>query len=71
MSDGSYLLKTAEMDQAKQDAVMADLESRFGEFEIVESGLVGPSVGAELKKERADFSGAGCGADDCLYHLPV
>ena len=50
MSDGSYLLKTAEMDQAKQDAVMADLESRFGEFEIVESGLVGPSVGAELKK---------------------
>lgn len=50
MSDGSYLLKTAEMDQAKQDAVMADLEIRFGEFEIVESGLVGPSVGAELKK---------------------
>ena len=50
MSDGSYLLKTAEMDQDKQDAVMADLESRFGEFEIVESGLVGPSVGAELKK---------------------
>ncbi len=50
MSDGSYLLKTSEMDQAKQDEVMADLESRFGEFEIVESGLVGPSVGAELKK---------------------
>ena len=50
MSDGSYQLKTAEMDQDKQDAVMADLESRFGEFEIVESGLVGPSVGAELKK---------------------
>lgn len=50
MSDGSYLLKTEEMDQAKQDTVMADLESRFGEFEIVESGLVGPSVGAELKK---------------------
>lgn len=50
MSDGSYLLKTAEMDQDKQDAVMADLESRFGEFEIIESGLVGPSVGAELKK---------------------
>lgn len=29
---------------------MADLETRFGEFEIAESGLVGPSVGAELKK---------------------
>ena len=48
--NGSYLLKTEEMDQAKQDAVMADLETRFGKFEIAESGLVGPSVGAELKK---------------------
>ncbi len=50
LDNGSYLLKTEEMDQAKQDAVMADLETRFGEFEIAESGLVGPSVGAELKK---------------------
>ena len=50
LDNGSYLLKTEEMDQAKQDAVMADLETRFGKFEIAESGLVGPSVGAELKK---------------------
>ena len=50
LDNGSYLLKTEEMDQAKQDAVMADLETRFGKFESAESGLVGPSVGAELKK---------------------
>ncbi|MBQ5682272.1 MAG: protein translocase subunit SecF [Peptococcaceae bacterium] len=50
LDNGAYMLKTSEMDQAKQDSVMADLNSRFGELEIVESNLVGPSVGAELKK---------------------
>ncbi|MBQ5858251.1 MAG: protein translocase subunit SecF, partial [Peptococcaceae bacterium] len=50
LDNGVYMLKTSDMDQAKQDSVMADLNSRFGELEIVESNLVGPSVGAELKK---------------------
>ena len=50
LDNGAYMLKTSEMDQAKQDSVMADLTGRFGELEIVESNLVGPSVGAELKK---------------------
>lgn len=50
LDNGSFVLKTSEMDQAKQDSVMADLNSRFGSMEIVESNLVGPSVGEELKK---------------------
>lgn len=50
LDNGAYMLKTSEMDQAKQDSVMADLNSRFGALEIVESNLVGPSVGEELKK---------------------
>lgn len=50
LDDGSFVLKTAAMDQAKQDSLMADLNAEFGTFEIVSSGLVGPSVGAELKK---------------------
>lgn len=50
LDDGSFVLKTAVMDQAKQDRLMADLNAKFGALEIVSSGLVGPSVGAELKK---------------------
>lgn len=50
MDDGSYMLKTIEMDQATQDALMANLEDKYGEITIVSSGLVGPSIGAELKK---------------------
>ncbi|MBR5318420.1 MAG: protein translocase subunit SecF [Peptococcaceae bacterium] len=50
LDDGSFVLKTAVMDQAKQDSLMADLNAKFGALEIVSSGLVGPSVGAELKK---------------------
>ncbi|MBQ3205291.1 MAG: protein translocase subunit SecF [Peptococcaceae bacterium] len=50
LDDGSFMLKTTELNQAEQDSLMADLTSRFGELEIVSSSLVGPSVGAELKK---------------------
>ena len=50
LDDGSFMLKTTELNQAEQDSLMADLTSRFGELEIVYSSLVGPSVGAELKK---------------------
>ncbi len=50
LDDGSFMLKTTELNQAEQDSLMADLAGRFGELEIVSSGLVGPSVGAELKK---------------------
>ena len=53
LDDGSFMLKTTELNQAEQDSLMADLTSRFGELEIVSSGLVGPSVGAELKKNAA------------------
>ncbi len=50
LDNGAFVLKTSEMDQTKQDMVLADLNSRFGSMEIVESNLVGPSVGEELKK---------------------
>ena len=53
LDDGSFMLKTTELNQAEQDSLMADLAGRFGELEIVSSGLVGPSVGAELKKNAA------------------
>lgn len=50
LDDGNYLLKTVELNQAEQDALMSKIEAKHGAVTIVESGLVGPSVGAELKK---------------------
>lgn len=50
MDDGSYLLKTKELDQAAQDSLIASLTEKYGEVTIIQSGLVGPSVGSELKK---------------------
>ena len=50
MDDGSYLLKTKELVQAAQDSLIASLTEKYGEVTIVQSGLVGPSVGSELKK---------------------
>ncbi len=50
MDNGAFVLKTAEMDQAAEDALMADLTERFGTCDILSSGQVGPSVGNELKK---------------------
>ena len=50
MDDGSYLLKTKELDQAAQDSLIASLIEKYGEVTIIQSGLVGPSVGSELKK---------------------
>ena len=50
LDDGSFVLKTIELDQAAQDVLMADLTKRFGSLEIISSNMVGPSVGAELKK---------------------
>ena len=50
LDDGSYLLKTRELDQAAQDELIGKIEAKHGTVTIVQSGLVGPSVGAELKK---------------------
>ena len=50
MDDGSYLLKTKELDQSTQDSLIASLTEKYGEVTIIQSGLVGPSVGSELKK---------------------
>ena len=50
LDDGAYLLKTIEMDQAKQDELIANLEGKYGNITINSSNLVGPSIGSELKK---------------------
>ncbi len=50
LDDGSYVLKTVELDQAQQDALIANLEAQYGDITIVSSALVGPSIGAELKR---------------------
>ena len=50
LDDGSYLLKTRELDQDAQDQLMSQLKETYGDVEIIQSGLVGPSVGSELKK---------------------
>lgn len=42
--------KTKELDQAAQDSLIASLTEKYGEVTIIQSGLVGPSVGSELKK---------------------
>lgn len=50
LDDGAYLLKTIEMDQAKQDELITNLEAKYGNITINSSNLVGPSIGSELKK---------------------
>lgn len=50
LDDGSYLLKTIELDTEAQDELMANLEAKYGNITIASSNLVGPSIGSELKK---------------------
>ena len=61
LDNGAYMLKTSEMDQAKQDSVMADLTGRFGALEIVDRSCNGtggtlrtsPRYGNRLCNSRA------------------
>lgn len=50
LDDGSYVLKTSELTQDTEDALLKALEAKFGALEVLSSGLIGPSVGADLKK---------------------
>ena len=50
MDDGSYQIKTVELEQAKQDEVIGHLENNLGDLTILRSELVGPTIGKELKR---------------------
>lgn len=53
LDDGSYVLKTAELTQDAEEALIGSLEAKFGTLEVLSSNLIGPSIGAELKKSAA------------------
>ncbi|QNB45292.1 protein translocase subunit SecF [Thermanaerosceptrum fracticalcis] len=48
-SDGGFIIKTVELDQAKQDEVLKGIESKLGKYELLRSEKVGPVVGRELR----------------------
>lgn len=48
--DGSFSIRTVEMEQDKQDEVLAGIEEKIGKFELLRSEKVGPVIGSELRK---------------------
>ncbi|MBZ4655229.1 MAG: secF [Peptococcaceae bacterium] len=48
-SEGGFIIKTVELDQAKQDEVLKGIESKLGKYELLRSEKVGPVVGRELR----------------------
>ena len=53
LDNGSYVLKTSELTQDMEESLIDTLEAKFGALEVLSSGLIGPSIGAELKKSAA------------------
>ena len=53
LDNGSYVLKTPELTQQSEEALLNALEAKFGSLTVLSNGLIGPSVGAELKKSAA------------------
>lgn len=53
LDNGSYVLKTSELTQDMEEALLRALEAKFGALDVQSSGLIGPSIGAELKKSAA------------------
>lgn len=48
IDEGSFLIKTYYMDQADQDAFLADVSSRLSAADVVQGNTVGPSMGKEI-----------------------
>ena len=46
LDDGSYVLKTSELTQDMEEALISALEAKFGALDVQFSGLIGPSIGA-------------------------
>ncbi len=53
LDDGSYVLKTSELTQEMEETLINALEAKFGALTVHSSNLIGPSIGAELKKSAA------------------
>lgn len=53
LDNGAYVLKTSELTQEAEEALINALEAKFGALTVHSSGLIGPSIGAELKKSAA------------------
>ena len=53
LDDGSYVLKTSELTQDMEETLIGALEAKFGALDVQSSSLIGPSIGAELKKSAA------------------
>ena len=53
LDNGAYVLKTVELSQEDEEGLVSALETKFGAVEVLSSSLIGPSVGAELKKSAA------------------
>jgi preprotein translocase subunit SecF len=44
------LIKTIELEDSKRTELLALVENKFGSFELLEADIVGPTIGAELRK---------------------
>lgn len=53
LDSGAYVLKTSELTQETEETLLTALETKFGTLEVLSNGLIGPSVGADLKKSAA------------------
>jgi preprotein translocase subunit SecF len=49
-SEDSYILKTPELGQEKQNKVLQAFENKIGKFELLRSENVGPVIGKELRR---------------------
>lgn len=49
-SENSFILKTSELGQEKQNEVLTALEKKIGNFELLRSENVGPVIGSELRR---------------------
>ena len=77
LDDGSYLLKTRELEQELYDYLLPCYEHGLDAVLVQDMGVLKaewlsrPERGCRAEKECSDFSDIGCAADDCLYHLSV
>lgn len=49
--DADLSIKTVELKADKRQAITASLEEKFGEMELLEADIIGPSIGEELAKQ--------------------
>ena len=50
LDNGAIVLKTVELTQESEDALLGALKEKFGALEVISNSLIGPSIGNELKR---------------------